>query len=196
MGQPEDSYQDYAEHPKYGRGPRFTGQNPKDDWQNGVYLGWSDPNRIPDTAIAADTVQQVPRPLHITHYFDVKRRCRDCKRKFIFFAEEQKYWYEELGFPPEASCARCVDCRKIQRGYKALQSSYENLLKKPDRLEAEMLELATCALTLIESGWFGNRTINRVRFFLNSIPSNSDVRNQDKFRDLKERVARLAEGVG
>lgn len=196
MGEPKDFYHDYVEHPLYGRGPRITGQNPQDDWQNGVYLGWADPNRIPDTAIVADVFKQVPRPIHRTHYFDVKCRCKDCKREFIFFAEEQRYWYEKLGFPPEAWCVRCVDCRKIQRGYKALQRTYEELLKKPDRPENETLELATCALTLIEAGWFGSRAINRVRFFLNSISSHSDVRNQDKFVELKGRVARLAEGAG
>jgi hypothetical protein len=30
----------------------------------------------------------------------------------LLFAEEQKYWYEELKFPLEANCLDCVPCRK------------------------------------------------------------------------------------
>ena len=40
----------------------------------------------------------------MTHYFDAKRVCRKCERPFLFFAEEQKYWYEDLRFPLEADC--------------------------------------------------------------------------------------------
>ena len=197
MGHPRDRYRDYVEHPLYGRGPRITGQNPQDDWKNGVYLGWHCPigERIADTAIVADTSKQVARPVPVTHYYDVKRTCRDCKRKFLFFAEEQKFWYETLGFPLESDCVRCVDCRKTQQDYADLRKTYENLLQKPDRHEDETLELAHCALSLIESGVFGNRTIERVRSFLNSIPADSDIRSRGRFRDLTDRATRLAENA-
>lgn len=182
----------------YGRGPRITGSNPQDDWQNGVYLGWHSPigERIADTAIIADTSKQVSRPVPVTHYYDVKRTCRDCKRKFLFFAEEQKFWYETLGFPLESDCVRCIDCRKTQQEFQELRKTYEEMLQKPDRTDTETLELANCAVTLIECGLFGNRTIDRVRSFLNSIPVGSETRTRGQFRDLTNRVARLAENAG
>ena len=197
MGHPRDRYRDYVEHPLYGRGPRITGENPQDDWQNGVYLGWHSPigERIADTAIVADTSKQVSRPVSVTHYYDVKRTCRDCKRLFIFFAEEQKFWYETLGFPLESDCVRCIDCRKTQQDRAELRNRYENLLQKHDRTDDETLELATCALTLIECGLFGNRTIERVRSFLNSLPDDSELRIRGQYRDLSDRVARLAENL-
>jgi hypothetical protein len=198
MGHPRDRYRDYVEHPLYGRCPRITGQNPQDDWENGIYLGWHSPigERIADTAITADTSKQVSRPVPVTHYYDVKRLCRDCKRLFLFFAEEQKFWYETLGFPLESDCVRCIDCRKTQQEYAEQRQTYERLLPRTDRSDKETLELATCALTLIECGVFGTRTIERVRSFLNSIPNDSIVRDRGQFRDLTQRVARLAGNTG
>lgn len=198
MGHPKDRYRDYVEHPMYGRGPRITGQNPQDAWENGVYLGWHCPigERIANTAILADTSKQVSRPIPVTHYYDVKRKCRDCNRLFIFFAEEQKFWYETLGFPLESDCVRCIDCRKTAQDHAELRERYEILIHKPDRSEKETLELANCALTLIECGLFGNRTIERVRSFLNSIPNDSNERGRGQYQDLTQRVAHIAENMG
>ena len=50
--------------------------------------------------------RQSPAMVPVTHYYDVTRTCRDCDRPFIFFAQEQKHWYEQLGLPLEADCAR------------------------------------------------------------------------------------------
>jgi hypothetical protein len=50
------------------------------------------------TAVAADVSRQIFTTMPVTHYFDVKRVCRGCQRPFLFFADEQKHWYEELGF--------------------------------------------------------------------------------------------------
>ncbi len=87
-----DKYADFVEHPRYGRGPRHTGLNPQDNFTQGVYLGWHSPEgqRIPETAVAADTTKQVSKPVAVSHYYDLKRKCRDCNRMFIFFADEKK----------------------------------------------------------------------------------------------------------
>ncbi len=83
--------------------------------------------RIPGTAIVADPSKQTRATVPVTHYFDLERSCRDCKRHFIFFAEEQKYWYEELGFGLESDCVRCTECRKKQQGIAWLKERYESL---------------------------------------------------------------------
>ena len=91
MSEPRDRYRDYVEHPIYGKGPRITGLNPQDDFPNGIYIGWHSPigERIANTAITADTSKQVSRPIAVTHYYDVKRKCVECERSFLFFAEER-----------------------------------------------------------------------------------------------------------
>lgn len=50
------------------------------------------------------------------HYIDTLKQCRDCLEHFIFFAREQRHWYEVLGFWVDSDCVRCPICRlKDQR---------------------------------------------------------------------------------
>lgn len=70
---------------------------------------------FPATSLPANTKKQnfsvFPREI----YLDVLKACRDCKRHFIFFAKEQRYWYEDLGFSIYSDCVRCPECRKSGR---------------------------------------------------------------------------------
>ena len=99
-------YRDFVVHPRYGQGPRITGLNPETDHAARVFLHWHSPqwSRIPNTAILADLSRQSTATVPVTHYFEVKRRCRDCGKPLIFFAVEQQYWYEELGFGLDSDC--------------------------------------------------------------------------------------------
>ena len=107
-------YADFVEHPRYGREPRLTGLDVTDLPDGTVYCHWHSPIgvRVPGTAVVADVTRQRRATIHVTHYFDAKRECRKCGRPFLFFADEQKYWYEELAFPLEADCLECPPCRK------------------------------------------------------------------------------------
>jgi hypothetical protein len=117
-------YDNYVEHPRFGRYPRITGLNPESDFTTGKpFLHWNATERIPNTAVEADLSRQSRATVPVTHYYDVKRTCRDCARPFIFFADEQKHWYEELKLPLEADCVRCVPCRKTQREHKRAGNS-------------------------------------------------------------------------
>jgi hypothetical protein len=164
-----DPYQSFVEHPRYGRGPRITGLNPETDFLGGVFLHWHNSRfgRIPNTAIVADLSKQTPATVAVTHYYDVKRPCRDCARYFIFFAEEQKYWYEGLGFGLDSDCVRCVECRKLTQGLARMRERYEELFGEPTRTVDQALEMAECALSLMEAGMFGTRQAERVRMLLN-----------------------------
>ena len=166
-------FREFVTHPRYGQLPRITGLNPENDFETGrVFLHWHSPEgvRIPNTAIPADVSRQVPATVSVTHYFDATRRCVDCGRPFIFFAAEQKYWYEELGFPLESDCVRCVVCRKKQQGLDLNRVRYEELVHVQERTHEENLELAECALSLVEAGVFGKRQIARIRSVLKKIP--------------------------
>jgi hypothetical protein len=106
----------------------------------------------------------------VTHYFDARRQCRDCGRPFIFFAEEQKHWYEELGFALEADCVRCADCRKTQRGVERERQRYEELFHVSDRTIDQNVEMAECCVSLVESAAFPRRQLQRVRMILKKLP--------------------------
>ncbi|TAN42146.1 MAG: hypothetical protein EPN25_03765 [Nitrospirae bacterium] len=145
-------YDTFVEHPRYGRYPKITGLDP-DRSSPHVFIHWnaSDPEevteavrsvlgwrpsfpdtgrrRVPGTAIAADTAAQQLATVAVTHYYDVERKCRDCGQMFIFFAVEQKHWYETLRFPLEADCVRCPLCRKKEHFLARRRAEYERLLK-------------------------------------------------------------------
>lgn len=212
-------YSDYVKHPRFGRGPRITGLNPAPT-DSGVQLHWNavthrelvaqfeaatgspwpygdltvhddGPRRIPNTAVRADLSRQTPATVPVTHYFDLERQCRDCHRPFIFFAEEQKHWYEELGFGLESDCVRCVDCRRHRQQITRQRHLYESLFHVEDRSDDQTLTLAAACLSLMEHRIFTKRQTERVRMLLNQIPGDSAVRGGSRFSELVRRLHAL-----
>lgn len=184
----------YVEHPRYGTAPRFTGLD-ADMGSMDVHLhyrlrtytrpmleafrrgGWEipqigddDPKLIPSTAIAADLTRQTPATVPVSHYYDEERRCKDCHRLFAFFAEEQKYWYEELHFPIDADCVRCYPCRLRQQDLQKTKRVYEELLTLTKPSPDDLARMAFARLLLVESGRFHARQLEHVRAFLNQHP--------------------------
>jgi hypothetical protein len=186
----KDEYETFVEHPRYGKRPRITGLNPKTDYLK-VFIHWHSPEscRIPGTAIKADLTKQAQATVPVTHYFDVKRSCRECDRPFIFFAEEQKHWYEELGFGLDSDCVRCSLCRRRQQGLARKRERYEELFHLVERNVEQNLEMADCCLTLIEKGVFHPRQAERVRMLINRIPE--DHRSSRSYADLLLRVREI-----
>lgn len=194
MKSDSSKYDEYVEHPRYGKGPLLTGENPQSDFKNGVNLHWHarEDCIIPNTAIVADTTRQVDAMFAITHYFDLKRRCDDCNRMFVFFAREQKHWYEILQFSINADCRRCVECRKQKQFVANRRAQYELLLKSDDRSDVDTLTLVDCCLTLIEKSEFGRRSLQTARELLNSVAADSVVRKHATYRSLVARADKLA----
>lgn len=195
MANKSDEYSDFVEHPRFGRRPQITRLNPATE--NGTtYFHWHSPKscRIPGTAVPADISQQMPCPVPVTHYFDVKRSCRDCGRPFIFFAREQKHWYETLGFKLDSDCVRCVPCRKQQQGLANCRERYEELFHVKQRTMAENLEMAECCLTLIEDGLFHQQQTQHVRMLLNLTANATDGATQPKRQELLSRVVAIESG--
>ena len=183
-------YADYVEHPRFGRYPQITGLNPESNLTTGQpFLHWNATDRIPNTALEADVSRQSPAMVPVTHYYDVKRTCRDCDRPFIFFAQEQKHWYEELGLPLEADCVRCVPCRKRQQGIALKRERYEELFHVRERTPAERLEMVECCLSLIEEGIFHRRQTQRVRELLKQVEAHAEM--ADVAKALRRRLAAL-----
>ncbi len=205
-----EEYAEHVEHPRYGKAPRFTGLDPNPNssavhlhWNTRYFtegqlrmiersLGWrptfpDDGTRmVRGTAVAADLSRQPPTTVPVTHYYDVDKVCRDCGRRFIFFAEEQKHWYEEMGFPLEADAVRCPPCRKRLQHVARARQRYEQLFHVHSRTVDETLELADCCLTLIEEAVFHHHQTERVRMLLKRVPE--EKRSDRRFVDS---VARL-----
>jgi hypothetical protein len=186
-----ENFDSCVEHPRYGSRPKLTGLNPEPDPSGEVFLHWHSPEqrRIPNTAIPADLSRQTPATVPVTHYFDVARKCRDCERPFIFFAEEQKYWYEDLGFPLESDCVRCFECRRAQRGIALKRERYEELFRVSERTAEEYLEMAECCLSLIETSVFTTKQVQRIRMLLNSSEPHLTTENRPAYEELRARLS-------
>ena len=193
MTREDDKYTQFVPHPRYGQRPRLTGLNPETDYGGSTFLHWHSPagTRVENTAIPADLSKQTPSTIPVTHYFDSIRECRDCGRPFIFFAQEQKYWYEELDFGLDSDCSRCVPCRKKQQDIGRKQERYEELFHVANRTPSERLEMAECCLSLIESSVFHRRKTEQVRMLLKGILDEVASSEQASFRALWARLLAL-----
>lgn len=187
-------------HPRYGSQPRMTGLD-VDTHSAGVHVRacteaevsarfeggrWPgfDPGckgfLIPGTAIVADPSKQHGSCMLNTHYYDIERKCHDCGRPFIFYAEEQRYWYEELGFPVDADCIRCYPCRRRTQDVDRAVQRYEELAGAADPSLEVQAELAGLRLTLVQAGRFNTRQLQHVSRFLKRHPDHpraADIRS-------------------
>ncbi|THT96061.1 hypothetical protein E9531_16760 [Lampropedia puyangensis] len=179
-------FSDYVEHPRFGRKPRYTGLSPKRYGDDAVLHWWSkDDTRIPNTAIAADCAKQEASLFPVTHYFDESCVCVDCKRPFLFFAAEQKYWYEGLQFNLSSACIRCPVCRKSQQKTARYKQRYETLLRIENPSTEQLIEKVACCLSLIEVGRFGVTKVANMRCTLKRIPMKPQVHS------LWERIEKI-----
>ncbi|MFK7819437.1 MAG: zinc-ribbon domain containing protein [Planctomycetaceae bacterium] len=127
--------------------------------------------RIENTAIVADPSKYKGEPIfaEFTHYFDIQRQCIGCRKLFLFYAEEQKYWYEVLQFALEATAKHCVVCRKRSQQAAWSAKRYKTLSHVKPRSFAEDLEMAECALKLVERRLGATKLLNRARMLLNRV---------------------------
>ncbi|QDT65851.1 zinc-ribbon domain containing protein [Calycomorphotria hydatis] len=79
---------------------------------------------VPKTDIPADLSKQSHATIPCNFYIDLIKTCISCTKRFIFFAQEQKYWYEDLGYPLDADCVRCAPCRKKSQRTKSATVLY------------------------------------------------------------------------
>lgn len=107
---------------------------------------------VPGTAILPNEALQnyalFPRRI----YADLLKQCKSCTRPFVFYANEQRFWYETLRIPVDADCVMCPPCRKHAHRVKAALFRYEKALHAP-RLDAkDMKAFVEDALFLLEQG--------------------------------------------
>ena len=91
-------------HPRYGVTPIPSALIvPEKDIRVG-YWGLLHAQIFSDTVLLADSSKQNYSLYPRKCYVDILRTCLTCHRPFIFFAREQRYWYETLGFYVDANC--------------------------------------------------------------------------------------------
>ena len=189
----EEDFANYAPHSRFGQRPRRTGLNPQTDFSSGVYLHWHSPEdcRVSDTAITANTEKQLQPTVAVTHYYDVKRLCRDCKRPFLFFAVEQAYWYEELHLPLEADCVRCTDCRSNARELSSIRAEYETLVTQEALSLEESVTLIRHGLRLVGEQVFGKKVLQRLAAQLNQIAEPLQQTSATTYESLRTQMQSL-----
>ena len=188
-------FDDYVEHPRYGKQPRLTGLNP-DKYQASRL--WHTENPVPSTAVLADSQRLKPRSCFSQPgaYFDDRRTCEQCGRKFLFFAEEQKHWYETLGFPIDTRCKRCPPCRKAHRtllqGLTRLREQYDELARHRKLALVDCYSIAEAAITLVESRVFSlsRQKAECIEGWLTRAARDPNLTAQSE--RLRERLAKLS----
>ncbi len=151
-------FREYVNHPRYGCKPIYSGSKMSADMAATAHWSLDRDSLFPETAISANTEKQNYTMYPRSFYVDIERKCIQCDRWFIFFAKEQKYWFEELQFYVDADCTKCVECRKAEQGIKLMLRRYQDLNTKKDRKESETHELKNIALELLQLGYIRNRS--------------------------------------
>ncbi len=105
------------------------------------------------SAVRADVERQRHGGIPRQYYVDTLKICQDCGEHFIFFALEQRHWYEVLGFWIKSECVRCSVCRLSERRIRTARQRFTLRTSEIDNLDARQFDtLLRDALLLAESG--------------------------------------------
>ncbi len=162
-------YSEFVVHPIYGQGPRMTGVGTAAEASRPLAFGWDDSPAIPGTGIKVQMTDNLGWYWRHSYYFDREKVCEDCKRPFLYFAEEQGYWHEVLLFKDEAHCVRCHECRKADQHIRSQQDIYRRLIQISNPSAAESIELSLSILELVEHGVFGRKSMQRIPKLLSAM---------------------------
>ncbi len=191
----DDDYSNFVEHHRFGRAPRYTDLQLKPVSECYALTVYHSEGAIPGTAVRA-TPDRQRAAVPVLYYFDLKRTCYECGRPFLFFAEEQKHWYETLELPLSANCVRCVVCRQARQELRRELARYEELVKRaPEWTPAELTELVELALELIETGEFSRKLIPKIRHWLNRL-DRLQLESTPAGTDLRRRLEKLERNSG
>nr|WP_305137827.1 zinc-ribbon domain containing protein [Pseudoalteromonas sp. TB13] len=117
----------YLNHPRYGNTPITTNTPVTIEAIENAHWRYSSLKYFPNTVILADIKKQnyaiYPRAL----YVDIEEKCGTCSKAFIFFAQEQQYWFETLRFWVDSHCTHCFECRRHARYILTLRKRYDML---------------------------------------------------------------------
>lgn len=116
------------------------------------YWGYHSATIFLESAIPADTTKQNFSVFPRGYYVDMLKRCRDCGRPFLFFAREQQFWYESLGFYIDADCADCPECRHSHHELRKRFHRYAENIGRPEVPDKDFATLMDDAVFLWKAG--------------------------------------------
>ena len=147
--------------------------------------GDTDPRKMPNhlfsgirhldfsTATRADISQQNFSICPRHWYIDATIDCSRCGQSFVFKADEQKFWYEELKFWIESIPRECAKCRNEVRQLKALRQEYDRDVASAMRKSAivDQKERLVDVIKAIEAGGvtLAEKVIENRRILLSQI---------------------------
>lgn len=154
----------YVPHPRYGSQPIISDHVYSKNEIDRAHWRYAGLSYFAETAIPAETEKQNYADYSRKLYVDIEETCKSCQREFIFFALEQKYWFEELKFWVDSHCIKCINCRKRDFEIKQMQIKYSNLISKIDRTAEETLIVKAIGQELFELGYIKNlNKLNKIK---------------------------------
>ncbi len=143
-----------APHPLFGRDvvPSGLGMTREDLVAANPHRYYPEGWVFPESAIPADLSRQSFSPVPVRFYVDTLKYCRACDRPFLFFAREQKFWYEDLGFDLGSHPVRCAECRREVRRQRFHFQRYGRLIGATEWTDDELATLVSDAVYLFEKG--------------------------------------------
>ena len=139
-------------HPKYGAGSFASGAQISEELIRAGSWRLRDAKIFPGSALLADISKQNYALYPRRYYVDIVNSCRDCKRNFIFFAREQRYWFETLRFQVEAECVRCSECRRAAHVIQRRLARYSALAALSTPSRKQLMVTVDDAIFLLAEG--------------------------------------------
>ena len=106
----------------------------------------------PQSVLAGDATKQNYSLYPRAYYVDTLKECGTCGRPFIFFAKEQRFWFETLRFYVDANCALCPVCRRNSQDLRRRLRRYSDLFTKKTLTQKDLISLVDDGGVLLASG--------------------------------------------
>lgn len=169
-------------HPRFGDKVVPSGYEASLGEIRNSYWGYRSATVFPESAIPADTTKQNFSVFPRGYYVDMLKRCRECGRPFLFFAREQQYWYETLGFYIDADCADCPECRHSHHELRKRFHRFAENIGRPEVSDKDFATLVEDAVFLWKAGILTNeQKLRRLRNLAKKrIPSSAAAASIDE----------------
>jgi Probable zinc-ribbon domain len=184
---------DVVPHPRYGTKIRKSGHTLTEPEQRA--LGTCRRGTIwPESALpAAHSADRYGTP-HV--YVDRLLQCAGCARPFVFYAVEQRFWVQALGFHPDSIAVRCAKCRRsvrlIKRVLERVTEPVKTVKLQRGKITREALSdtalsaLAADLLMLVEVG--AMKKLDVLQRLRRAMTERTSGKPRDPFPDLIRRI--------
>jgi hypothetical protein len=181
-------------HPRYGSQVIASSSAASLEEVRASFWGYASATIYPESAIPADASKQHYSVSPRGYYVDTLKRCRNCDRPFIFFALEQRCWFEVLRFWIDADCVLCPECLVADQQLRYRFRRYSERVARSDLSNRELASLLADALFLAKVGVIKDeqklrrlRNVGRKR-----LPDSASVSALSAFLDKQQSLAQPA----